>query len=357
MPWYVINGLFLTQQVTGIQRYAYEMCRELDKFVKGKHLMILVPGSCYKKKSIFKNIEVRRYGRLEGIAWEQIELRHFLGKNHACCINFCNVTPLGVRPGITAVHDLMFQMFPEYFTSPRNRLSRIWHTFQAAYALKHEKWILCTSNFTKKILEETYPCAKGKIVVAATGWQHVLRYQENKNWKKDYPYLKPGEFFFSMATRARNKNGRWIFETARKNPGFTFAIAGRSYEAELEHKPSNLYLLGYISDEDACALMKNCKAFLFPSFYEGFGAPPLEAMALGADVAVSDAAALPEVFGKSVHYINPYAACENLEKLLEEKVLPSREVLERYSWEKSAKILYRILYKNYGREDKGTNQG
>ncbi len=340
---YIINGLFLTQQMTGLQRYAFELCRELDRLVGRGEIAILIPKVCPVPKVMFENIEAITYGTHRGIVWEQTDLKNYAKRYGLRCVNFCNVTPLFLEPGVTAVHDLMFKLFPADFTTMRNRLSRRWHTFQADYALKHEKWIVVTSHFTRCVLEEHYPCTKGKVAVIPCGWQHVKRYEENRDWKRKYPFLESNSYFFSMATRSKNKNGAWILEAARNNPQQTFVIAGRSYEPESGELYPNVHVLGYISDSDACSLMKNCKAFICPSFYEGFGVPPLEALALGADIIVSNTSALPEVFGDSAHYVDPYNADIDLEALLCEHVAPADKTLEKYSWETSAKRLYQLL--------------
>ena len=76
-------------------------------------------------------------------------------------------------------------------------------------------------------------------------------------------------------------------------------------------------MLGIWEDEEVKALMKNCKAFVFPSYYEGFGIPPLEAMSVGARIIVAKSASLPEIYGDAAVYIdaqNPYC---NLNELLE----------------------------------------
>ncbi len=73
-------------------------------------------------------------------------------------------------------------------------------------------------------------------------------------------------------------------KVAEHNPAAVFAIGGKKYEPGNYKNPSNVHFLGFVSDEDACSLLKNCKAFLFLSIYEGFGIPPLEALALGAQL-------------------------------------------------------------------------
>ena len=107
-------------------------------------------------------------------------------------------------------------------------------------------------------------------------------------------------------------------------------------------------MLGFISDEDACALIKNCRTFIHPSLYEGFGIPPLEALALGVDVICSNSTAMPEVLGKSVHYINSLDWNVNLEELLMQPVEHRERVLERFSWKKSAEVLLNFMRNKNG---------
>lgn len=84
------------------------------------------------------------------------------------------------------------------------------------------------------------------------------------------------------------------------------------------------------------ALMKNCKAFIHPAKYEGFGITPMEAMSVGAPIIISNAACLPEIYGNSAHYIDPDVSDVDLNFILSEKVEPSENVLDNYSWRKSA---------------------
>ena len=106
--------------------------------------------------------------------------------------------------------------------------------------------------------------------------------------------------------------------------------------------PKNMKLLGYVSDEEAKTLMRDCKAFLFPTFYEGFGIPPLEALSVGCNrIIVTDSEVMHEVLENAATYINPYfyhlpdsngSSHKNIEK-----------VLEKYSWKKSAEKLYELI--------------
>lgn len=337
---YVINGKFLADRMQGIVRYAREITKALDKCLDGDIEVTLLAPSDAKDIPELKRIKVETIGKHSGMVWEQTDLRRYLKRNNdVICINFCNVCPLFVQPGITTIHDIMYKVNPKYYKTFRNKLSRYWHIFQYWYIVRHEKSITTVSNFSKGELEKYYPHARGKITVIPNGWQHVLEYKESTDWQKRYPYLKPKEYFFSLSTLSRNKNGKWIIENAKYNPDCVYAIAGKYYETDKFEIPENVHMLGFISDEDACALIKNCRAFIHPSLYEGFGIPPLEALALGADVIASNVTSLPEVLGNCVHYIDLFDTQRDINSLLCKAIEDANTSLNKYSWNSSAMIV------------------
>ena len=344
MHTYIINGKFMSDRMQGIVRYVREMLNSLDIALDGKkdiQIKLVIPQKAIEVPQ-FKNIKVIKIGKRKGLLWEQLDLAGYIRKSNECTlINFCNVAPFFVRPGITTVHDIMYKTFPANYQSLRNKISRLWHCLQYKYVFSHEKLILTVSDFSKKEIEKNYPRAKGKVWVIPNGWQHVLKYTESKDWQERYPFLKPKEYYFSLATLAPNKNVNWTIEVAKRNPNRIFAIGGKVYGSQYENLPDNIHLLGFISDEDSCSLIKNCKVFLYPSLYEGFGIPPLEALALGATVASSNSTSLPEVLGSSAYYFDP----ENYEINLDEifNVNRDKSALEKYGWNKSAYKLVSIL--------------
>ena len=158
-----------------------------------------------------------------------------------------------------------------------------------------------------------------------------------------------------MSSLTKNKNFRWIAENAQNNPNVTYAISGamnnRIFSDTFDFDiPSNMKFLGYVSDEEAKTLMRHCKAFLFPTFYEGFGIPPLEAMSVGAKIVVSDTSCMREIYENAAYYIDPYNPNINLDQLLDLEVIPALEILNKFSWKESAYKLYEILY-NFKEEE------
>ena len=104
-----------------------------------------------------------------------------------------------------------------------------------------------------------------------------------------------------------------------------------------------MQFLGYISDGEIKYLMRCCKAFIFPSFFEGFGIPPLEALSVGAKIIVAKSSCLPEIFGDSAYYINPYKTNVYLDNVLNRPRQSGEVILQKYCFSKFAKIVLNSL--------------
>ena len=269
---FIINGKFLSDRMQGIVRYAREITKALDKCLdENIEIILLIPKDAEDIPKLNK-IKVETIGNHTGILWEQTDLRKYIKKRkNYICINFCNVCPLFVQSGITTVHDIMYKVNPQDYRTFRNKLSRYWHMFQYWYIARHEKVITTVSNFSKGEIEKYYPKTKGKISVIPSAWQHVLEYKESTDWQERYPFLKSKAYFFSLSTLSRNKNGQWIIENAKYNPDCVYAIAGKYYETDKFDIPENVHMLGFISDEDACALIKIVEHLFTRHFMKDLG--------------------------------------------------------------------------------------
>jgi glycosyltransferase involved in cell wall biosynthesis len=209
------------------------------------------------------------------------------------------------------------------------------------------KKIITVSNFSKNQILDKFKIKKNSVEVIYSSWNHFERIAPDYSLFDDFPALsKP--YFFSLGSLSKRKNIKWIIEYARKNPNALFAISGTQLPTvqvdELKNKElSNILLLGYLSDSRVKAVMEKCKAFLLPSYYEGFGLTPLEALSCKVPIVVSNAASLPEIYGNTAHYIDPFNTDIDLDLLLKEPVDPSDDLLAKYSYEKSAASLYNLI--------------
>ena len=335
---YAIDGLFLTQRITGIQRVAFELVKALDKIVEKNEFVIIAPDTELTNIEL-NNISVVKYGRLRGIAWQQVCYAFYLWKNDLNAICLTNILPIFYRRGMIMLHDVSYKANPNFFTSKRDRLSAIWHRVNYYLAAKSKMTILTVSNFSKSEIQKYYSVPGNRVHVIYNGWQHMNSVKVSDEIFNKNNLIKKGDYFFSMASLAPNKNFKWIVNSAKNNPDKIFVIAGGG-KLPIEGL-NNLVILGYVSDEDAKALMGNCKAFIFPTFYEGFGLPPLEAIACGAsEIIVSDTPCMREVYGDYAKYIDPN---NHNSWVIKETVKEPVELLRLYSWNDGAYKLYNLL--------------
>lgn len=336
----VISGLVYGQKPTGIYRYANEILLELDKIVPEKKIALVVPTYA-KNIPEFKNINIIRYGNVKGLLWEQISLAIWLIKNNARSINFTNSMPL-LCPGNIVIHDVSYKVNPGFYKSIHGKLAMWWHRFNYWCAALSKSRIVTVTEYSKKCIIENYRIPENKITVIGNAWQHIERVKEEDGLGKYH--LNDRGYFFSLGSLSERKNTKWIYAVAKKYPEYKFVVSGAQAKNSAdvsESIPSNVVRTGYITDGEMKNLMKHCKAFIFPSKYEGFGIPPLEAMSLGTPVISSNASCLPEIYEDQVTYIDPEKYEVDLNNIIDYK--DTQRILNKYSWKKSAEQLLQFI--------------
>lgn len=336
----IVNGKFLLHKTTGVERHAREILQELDKQIANEDIVLAIPKGS-KDIPNYQNIKIEQVGLLTNNLWEQISFPIYVKKNKAISLNLCNASPL-IDPGVVNIHDVKVKAKPEYF----NKIFSAWYNLLFKNDVKRAKYIITVSNFSKKEIIKYFHADENKITVIPNAWQHYEKIKYDENALNKYN-LKRNDYYFSMSSLEPNKNFKWIAEVAKKNPNQEFAIAGSINSKVFSEGlgfdcPNNMKLLGFVSDEEAKTLMRDCKAFIFPTYYEGFGLPPMEAISAGCkSVIVSDSEVMHEIFGDGVEYIDPdiYELDDTLVDLNKDKIL------SMYSWSKSANLLMNLLHK------------
>jgi len=343
----VINGEFFCNNLSGIERFAYEITKRLDEISKKDEIGIIITKDA-KNVPSFKNLKVIYYEKNLGSIpkWQQFILPEILRKIKATSLDFGNSCSL-FRPGISFLHDIYCEMFPNDFKTKREKHERLYFRILNRIIAYRAKKIITVSYFSRNQIAKTYHVKEEKIAVIYSAWNHFNHIESDYSVFDDYPALsKP--FYFSLGSLSKRKNIKWIIEYAAKNTESLFVISGSSLNTvkvdELSGSiPSNVILPGYLSDEKVKALMTKCRAFIHPAYYEGFGLTPLEALSCGARIIISKAASLPEIYGNTAHYIDPFNTDVNLEELLKQPVEPPDEILNKYSYDTSARQVYDII--------------
>lgn len=218
---------------------------------------------------------------------------------------------------VFTLHDLIFKFFPQHHL-PRNRL---YLQLAMPLFLRRADVVICVSEHTKHDAQRIYHVPEHKLRVIHEGihprFRRVTDVPTLRRVRERYNL--PERFILAVGTVEPRKNLATLFEayatlrTHSTHPGLQLVVAGKqgwlvesTLRAVHERDLTGLVkFTGYVADEDLPALYSMAEAFAFPSVYEGFGLPPLEAMACGVPVVCSDASSLPEVTGDAALLVPP----------------------------------------------------
>ncbi len=357
---FVIDGIFLTKTVTGTQRFAREILRELDRIPEAPSILtLLVPECCWEEADTVPftmHIPVVFFGKHKGRIWEQTDLPRYLQKTRSEGLYLENTIPLLYRKGIVVLHDVCLLARPDFFRGTlRGRLSLLWRRLMYKAIADSDVRVLTVSRFSKSEIVRLCQIPSRRIRVACCGWQHMLRIGSDMaeipgrfaaacgQGAKDSGQAPQAPYIFTISSGGMHKNPGYLVRAAQKNPSIRFVAAGTSPFTGEAGLP-NLTLLGRISDSEMARWMQGAEAFLFPSFYEGFGMPPLEAAAAGAKrLILSGIPVLREIYGEDALYIDPEGSGEELGEYLKTPPGHFDALLGRYSWTYAAQQLYALL--------------
>lgn len=248
-------------------------------------------------------------------------------------------------PSVVSIMDLAFEKFPQYF-KPRDLYQlKYWSRLSAMQAAK----IITISESTKKDIVELYKINPEKIVVTYLGYDST-RFNAKVSGKNKY-----GEYLLFLGTLQPRKNIERLIEAYKLlKTDLKLVIVGMKGEGrggwmnENIKGDKNIILTGYVPDDELPILMKNAKAFVLPSLYEGFGIPAIEAMACGTPVIVSRVSSLPEICGEAATYIDDPYSVQSIKEALEagikgDKVKLGLEQVKRYNWEETCLKINTVL--------------
>ncbi|MBI2475428.1 glycosyltransferase family 4 protein [Candidatus Uhrbacteria bacterium] len=356
---------------TGVENYAFHLIEAMKKepLKDGERIVLFSPtplqGKLTQMPSGWES-RVLRWKFKRGwmqfrVSWELLRRRP----------NIFFVPAQGIPsfsfrvPIITTIHDVAFSRIGNlYSTSVRKRVASA-----TSRAIKKAKHLISVSQFTKEELKTVYNVSETKITVtllsAAT---EIYKRLDSKVIEPVLQKYRLGHNFFLFVGRLeKKKNVSTIiraFELFKQNRGmgdpFELVLVGEKgfgYEeirTYIERSINRTLIreVGYLPDEEVAALMNVATAFLFPSWYEGFGIPNLEAMACGTVLLTSDIPVHHEVAGDSAIYISPQDPelwAKQMTRLVADPLLRERLIekgsnrVEEFSWEKTAKQTWEVF--------------
>lgn len=338
-----INGRFLTQRATGVHRFAFEMCKALHRI--GFEFTVVAPPKVLESYDV--TFPIVTYGHTSSHFWEQVELPCFLRKNgNPFLISFSGLGPIFYKRHIATIHDIAFLVNPAWY----KKKYYVFYKFMTAPLARNAYGIITVSNFSKHELIEQYhlPDDKIRVIYNAVSSDFTAN-NKTSGGKDNTPYIlavssmDPRKNFPRLISAfvKMNDNSRKLYIIGGVSPSFN-NIEMPDYSKE------HIKFLGYVSNEKLVEYYRNADLFVYPSLYEGFGIPPIEALSQNCPVLVSDIDVFHEVCDNAAFYCNPYSVdsiCESMKYILShpsevsDKIKKAGDILERYGWDKSAKNL------------------
>jgi glycosyltransferase involved in cell wall biosynthesis len=300
-PRIAINGRFLTQTPSGVQRFAGETIKAIDALLdseaysalKGR-IEIIAPRKA--RDFTLKNIPLRRCGWSSGYLWEQLEFPlHAAGR---LLLNLCMLGPVAVRRQVVVVHDATVKALPANFS---------WR-FRTAYDIlipllcRRAALAVTVSQFSRREIATLYGVKTDNMPVCSEGGDHIIAVPPDDTVIERLG-LAGRKFLISVGANSSNKNiDVLVAAFARAKLGNTLLVLTGKHDNAVFGKLSEVHAaavknVGHVNDSELRALYEHALALVFPSRYEGFGLPPIEAMMCGCPVIISDQPALIENAG------------------------------------------------------------
>ncbi len=347
-PRIVVDSIPLLSPLTGIGRYTYEISKELEKqdtlnvsFFYGYFSKNLLQ---HRNKSNLRNFFKSLFTTNQLIKKSAQKILTFSNKIFTSKYdlywepNFIPLNNLKARKTVTSVHDFSFILYKEYH--PKERIEYFEKYF--FNNIVRSDMIITGSEFSKKEILERLDFQENQVRVIYHGIDHHL-FKIQNDPKVDLDL--PKKFILSVGSIEPRKNLIGLIKAYNQlskeiKEEYHLVLVGfkgwnnKEIMEIINQNKEYIHYLGYISDKELVNVYNLASLFVYPSFYEGFGLPVLEAMACGTPVITSNVSSLPEVGGDAAVYCDPYYINDIKNKI---KLVLSDEILQRYMVEKGLK--------------------
>ncbi len=366
-----LNLLFMIPgEVGGTQTYSVGLIDALSRLDSQNEYYLFVNqearGFPWPERENFQIVPcpIRASSRPARLIWEQTMLPRFAARCHIDLLHSLGyVSPLRTPyPSVVTVHDLNYRFIPQAFSLP----ARLTQKFLVESSIRRADHVLAVSQFTKSQIVQCLPVSPAKITVTPEApkqvetsphariarWEAVTaRFRIRQPYLVAFSSKSPHKNMHGLLKAYRLARDAYQLESQLVLIGHLPPQMKRCIQDPIEASHPGVVFTGYLDDTDLAGLLEKASLFVFPSFYEGFGLPVLEAMQLGVPAACSNRGSIPEVAGEAVVYFDPgdpdqmaaTIACLMQDEARRDQLRRlGREQVSRFSWEHTARETLRV---------------
>lgn len=361
-----INGRFLVAKRTGVQRAAYNLIKTLFE-IDRENEYILFTGEEQAKEWNYPNVKLvtsrLKVGEnLRNHLWEQFVLPRLARKHEVDILHSpANMAPLFYRgASIVHIHDLCFVVNPQWYS----------YLFHTAYNVaiprlaKRASRVITNSNNSRNDLLQFYQVDASKVRLIYWAVDQTFGSEPVSDRRID----EEGDYILYVGSLEPRKNIATLIEAYEQlrtdNPDLKtklILIGGESplfaaVRLQIKQFHNDVVFKGFVSDDELKQYYRNALVVAYPSLYEGFGLPPLEAMASGAPVVTSNTSSLPEVVGDAALMVSPYDCAQlagTLARVIRDRRLREEmrrrgfEQVKKFNWYRVARNVLAVYYEVY----------
>ena len=335
-----VNGRFFSQPLSGVQRFATEITNAL-RLIYPDRVVVLGPADSSIVPSFVQGV-----GQGKGQFWEQFELPQHVVPG--LLVNLGNTAPLRLSSQVVVIHDAGVFATPDAYSLQ----FRLWYKLIQRRFVRSGACLVTVSEFSRSELVRHLGATAESVGVISEGADHMASIAADNGILARIP---PGRFVLTVGNLAAHKNLGSLADLATQlaGRGDTLVVtggltAGAFQQARSEMLPQPACYVGRVSDGELKALYENAACLVFPSRYEGFGLPAVEAMACGCPVVASRIPGLKETCADAAAYIDPNSPADIAMQVCRLLDTPSLQDAMRdkarsragsFTWERAARQL------------------
>ena len=334
--------------MTGVQKFANEIALELVQ--SDLNVRVIAPKDIVQEENA-QALKAEEMGTLKGHLWEQLELAHFAKKHNGYLVNLANTAPLNFSPQLVTLHDAAFKVNPDWFS----KKFAVGYNMLIPRLLKDADKVFTVSQSAALDIQKYFKVPDEKLAVANNGVCRSFIDGEVPPTESRKPFILAVS---SLNPRKNFRNLIHAFKELQRDD-IQLVLTGAEHKAfadsdvmRLIEDDERIIFKGYVKESELIELYSSAMLFVYPSLYEGFGLPILEAMHFGCPVAASDLHVFNELFGGSFEPFDPqdvYSISGALRKLLDDSEkrnelgIRGHRTSQQYRYSNSARVYIDFL--------------